>query len=172
MIRQREIPDMFEQSMPDVFPETDPGNFTWIEEMQKWIMTVFHKYQWDLNYGNPEVFIEILDIILYWANQGADVLRLDAVAFLWKKIGTPCQNERKAHLILQVEGLLPGNSSGVLFIAEAIVAPIEIAKYFGEDAIVAKECEIAYDATVLLYFGIDWLPTIQSCSTEVSKACH
>ena len=98
----REVPDMFEQSMPEVFPETDPGNFTWNPEMEKWVMTVFHDYQWDLNYSNPTVFIEMLDIILFWANQGVDILRLDAVAFLWKKIGTSCQNERKAHLILQL----------------------------------------------------------------------
>jgi len=98
----REVPDMFEQSMPQVFPETDPGNFTWNPEMQKWVMTVFHNYQWDLNYSNPTVFIEMLDIIMFWANQGVDVLRLDTVAFLWKKIGTSCQNERKAHLILQL----------------------------------------------------------------------
>ncbi|MBA2484394.1 MAG: alpha-amylase, partial [Nitrosomonas sp.] len=63
----REVPDMFEQSMPEIFPETDPGNFTWDESMQKWVMTVFHHYQWDLNYRNPSVFIEMLDIILFWA---------------------------------------------------------------------------------------------------------
>lgn len=146
----REVPDMFEQTMPDIFPETDPGNFTWNEEMQKWVMTVFHTYQWDLNFGNPAVFIEILDILLFWANQGADVLRLDAVAFLWKRLGTTCQNERNAHLILQLlKDCCQVTAPGVLFIAEAIVAPIEVVKYFGEDAIVAKECEIAYNATMM-----------------------
>jgi amylosucrase len=146
----RDIPDVFEQSMPQVFPETDPGNFTWNEEMGKWVMTVFHGYQWDLNYANPCVFIEMLDILLFWANQGVDVLRLDAVAFLWKQIGTTCQNERKAHLILQLlKDCCQVTAPGVLFIAEAIVAPIEIIKYFGEDAIVAKECEIAYNATLM-----------------------
>ncbi|MGA9574290.1 MAG: alpha-amylase family glycosyl hydrolase, partial [Lysobacterales bacterium] len=98
----REVPDMFEETMPEVFPENAPGNFTWDESMKRWVMTVFNNYQWDLNYGNPAVFIEMLDILLFWANQGADILRLDAVAFLWKKIGTTCQNEREAHLILQL----------------------------------------------------------------------
>jgi amylosucrase len=141
---------MFEQSMPEIFPETSPGNFTWNPEMQKWVMTVFHDYQWDLNYSNPNVFIEMLDIILFWANQGVDILRLDAVAFLWKKIGTSCQNERKAHLILQLmKDCCQVTAPGVLFIAEAIVAPVEVIKYFGEDAIVAKECEIAYNATLM-----------------------
>ena len=146
----RDIPDMFEESMPEIFPETAPGNFTFDEAMGKWAMTVFNDYQWDLNYSNPRVFIEMLDIILFWANQGADIVRLDAVAFLWKKIGTTCQNEREAHLILQLmKDCSQVTAPGVLFIAEAIVAPVEITKYFGEDAVIAKECEIAYNATFM-----------------------
>lgn len=150
----RNIPDMFEQSMPEIFPETAPGNFTWDEQMGRWVMTVFNDFQWDLNYGNPAVFIEMLDILLYWANQGADILRLDAVAFLWKKIGSTCQNEREAHLILQLlKDCCQVAAPGVLFIAEAIVAPVEVIKYFGEDAVIAKECEIAYNAT---YMALLW----------------
>lgn len=146
----RTIPDMFEQTMPEVFPETSPGNFTWDEPMNRWVMTVFNSYQWDLNYKNPEVFIEMLDVILFWANQGVDILRLDAVAFLWKKIGSTCQNEREAHLILQLlKDCCQVTAPGVLFIAEAIVAPVEVIKYFGEDAVIAKECEIAYNATLM-----------------------
>lgn len=184
----REIPDMFEQTMPQIFPETDPGNFTWNDDMQKWVMTVFHDYQWDLNYSNPKVFIEMLDIILFWANQGVDVLRLDAVAFLWKKIGTSCQNERNAHLILQLlKDCCQVTAPGVLFIAEAIVAPVEVIKYFGEDAIIAKECEIAYNATFmallwdgiathnakLLYQGLKNLPAKLERATWLNYArCH
>jgi amylosucrase len=146
----RDIPDMFEETMPEIFPETAPGNFTWDATMEKWVMTVFNRFQWDLNYSNPDVFIEMLDIILFWANQGADIVRLDAVAFLWKKIGTTCQNEREAHLILQLmKDCCQVTAPGVLFIAEAIVAPVEITKYFGEDAVIAKECEIAYNATFM-----------------------
>jgi amylosucrase len=141
---------MFEATMPEIFPETAPGNFTWDETMEKWVMTVFNNYQWDLNYANPSVFIEMVDIILFWANQGADIIRLDAVAFLWKKIGTTSQNEREAHLILQLmKDCCQVTAPGVLFIAEAIVAPLEIIKYFGEDAVIAKECEIAYNATFM-----------------------
>ncbi|MGD8526476.1 MAG: alpha-amylase family glycosyl hydrolase [Thioalkalispiraceae bacterium] len=146
----RNVPDMFEQSMPEIFPETSPGNFVWDEQMGRWVMSVFNSYQWDLNYSNPAVFIEMLDVILFWANQGADILRLDAVAFLWKKIGSTCQNEREAHLILQLlKDCCQVTAPGVLFIAEAIVAPVEVAKYFGEDAVIAKECEIAYNATFM-----------------------
>ncbi|MEO6974536.1 MAG: amylosucrase [Gallionella sp.] len=146
----RETPDIYEETMPEIFPNNAPGNFTWDAEMGKWVMTVFNNYQWDLNYRNPAVLIEMIDIILFWANKGADILRLDAVAFLWKKIGSTCQNEREAHLLLQLmKDCCQVTAPGVLFIAEAIVAPSEIAKYFGEDAINAKECEIAYNATFM-----------------------
>lgn len=146
----RGIPDAYEEAMPEIFPATAPGNFTWDEDMGKWVMTVFNSYQWDLNYRNPAVLIEMIDVILYWANMGADILRLDAVAFLWKKIGSTCQNEREAHLILRLmKDCCQVTAPGVLFIAEAIVAPSEIAKYFGEHAIYSKECEIAYNATLM-----------------------
>jgi amylosucrase len=184
----RDIPDLYEQALPEVFPETSPGNFTFDERMGKWVMTVFNNYQWDLNYSNPTVFIEMLDIILFWANQGADILRLDAVAFLWKKIGTTSQNEREAHLLLQLfKDCCQVTAPGVLFIAEAIVAPVEIIKYFGEDAVVAKECEIAYNATYmallwdalatknakLLNQGIDSLPAKLDRATWLNYVrCH
>ncbi|MFM1797868.1 MAG: hypothetical protein RLZZ117_146 [Cyanobacteriota bacterium] len=146
----RSIPDLYEQTMPEVFPESSPGNFTWNQQMGRWVMTVFYNYQWDLNYANPEVFIAMLSVILFWVNEGVDVIRLDAVAFIWKRLGSSCQNERNAHLILQLlKDCCQVTAPGVLFIAEAIVTPLEVTKYFGEDAIVAKECEIAYNATLM-----------------------
>ena len=184
----REIPDMFEETMPEIFPETSPGNFTWDEEMQKWVMTVFNDFQWDLNYTNPEVFIEMMEVILFLANKGTDIVRLDAVAFLWKKVGSTCQNEREAHLILRLMKVCcQVVAPGVLFIAEAIVAPLEIVKYFGENAITAKECEIAYNATFmallwdavatkntkLLYQGIQSLPDKLERATWLNYIrCH
>lgn len=150
IFKNKDVPNMFEKTLPEVFPETSPGNFTWDEEMEKWVMTVFNHYQWDLNYQNPSVFIEMLDILLFWANKGVDILRLDAVAFLWKKIGGNSQNEQEAHIILQLfKDCCQITAPGVVFIAEAIVAPVEIVKYFGEDAINAKECEIAYNPTLM-----------------------
>jgi len=188
IFNNRDVPDMFEESMPEIFPETSPGNFTWDEEMGKWVMTVFNNYQWDLNYSNPAVFIEMVDVILFWANRGADIVRLDAVAFLWKKIGSNCQNLQEAHLILQLmKDCCQVTAPGVLFIAEAIVAPLEIIKYFGEDAVIAKECEIAYNATFmallwdavatknakLLKQGIRSLPTKLDRATWLNYVrCH
>jgi amylosucrase len=100
MYPDRTIPDEYEKSMPEIFPESAPGNFTYIKECDKWVMTVFHNYQWDLNYTNPEVFVEMLDNIFFYANLGVDMLRIDAPAFIWKQIGTTCQNLPKAHTIL------------------------------------------------------------------------
>ena len=157
MFADREVPDLYEQTMPEIFPETAPGNFSFDEASGSWVMTVFNRYQWDLNYTNPRVLIEMIDVILYWANHGVDIVRLDAVAFLWKRLGTTCQNLREAHLILQLmKDCCQVVAPGVLFIAEAIVAPVEIIRYFGEDAVIAKECEIAYNATfmALLWDGI------------------
>ncbi|MEW5903003.1 MAG: amylosucrase [Pseudomonadota bacterium] len=184
----RSMPDQYEAAMPEIFPLTAPGNFTWDEAMGKWVMTVFNHYQWDLNYHNPAVFIEMVDIILYWANKGVDILRLDAVAFLWKKPGSRCQNEREAHLLLQLmKDCCQVTAPGVLFIAEAIVAPGEITKYFGDDAIMAKECEIAYNATLmallwdavatknarLLNLGIQHLPAKLERATWLNYVrCH
>lgn len=188
MYPDRTIPDMFEASMPEVFPEHAPGSFTFNPETNQWVMTVFNHYQWDLNYTNPSVLIEMVKIILFWANKGVDILRLDAVAFLWKKIGSSCQNEREAHLILQLlKDCCQVTAPGVIFIAEAIVAPIEIIKYFGEDAINAKECEIAYNATfmallwdavatkrtVLLTKGVEDLPEKLDRATWLNYLrCH
>ncbi len=149
MFDDRLIPDQFENYMPEIFPVSAPGNFTYLESIEKWVMTVFHQYQWDLNYRNPQVFCEMMGNLLFLANQGVDLLRLDAPAFLWKKMGTNCQNLGKAHLLLKLmkrcsEVVAPG----VKFIAEAIVAPHEIMRYFGEN-IDDKECEIAYHAPLM-----------------------
>ncbi len=146
----RNLPDQFEKTLPEVFPETAPGSFTWNETLQQWVMTVFNHYQWDLNYTHPAVFTEMADIILFWANQGADILRLDAPAFIWKKLGTASQNQREAHLLLQLfKDCAQIVCPGVLFIAEAIVAPKEIIKYFGDNPLEGRECEIAYNATLM-----------------------
>jgi amylosucrase len=144
----RQMPDELEKTMPEVFPESSPGNFTYIEELDKWVMTVFHNYQWDLNYRNPAVFNEMLDNIFFCANLGVDVLRIDAPAFLWKKVGTNSQNLEEAHLIIQlIKQCVQVATPGMALLAEAIVSPIEIMKYFGENDFVARESDFAYNAT-------------------------
>jgi amylosucrase len=146
----RHIPDLFEESLPEVFPETAPGNFTYIPEMSRWVMTVFNQYQWDLNYTNPEVFLSMLENLVHLSNKGVDVIRFDALAFLWKKIGTSSQNLPEAHRLIALFRLcLQVVAPGVIILAEAIVAPREIIRYFGEGILEGNECEIAYHATFM-----------------------
>ena len=148
--RDRQIPDQYEQSMPQVFPDTSPGNFTWVEEANQWVMTVFNNYQWDLNYTNPSVFNEMLKNLLFMANLGADVLRMDALAFMWKRIGTGGQNLPEAHLLIQTfKACVQIARPATIFLAEAIVAPQEIIGYFGHASTVSNECDLAYNATLM-----------------------
>lgn len=151
MYPDRAVPDLFEASLPEVFPETAPGNFTWRSEIERWVMTVFHSYQWDLNYSNPRVFLEMAGILLDLANQGVDILRLDAVPYLWKRIGTSSQNLPEAHVLVRLMNACARVSApGVAFIAEAIVQPREIARYFGEGEWAGRECELAYNASLMV----------------------
>jgi amylosucrase len=144
----RTLPDEYDRSMPEIFPESAPGNFTYIPECNKWVMTVFHNYQWDLNYTNPMVFVEMLDNIIFYANLGIDLLRIDAPAFIWKQPGTTCQNLPQAHTLLQlIKQCVQVATPGMALLGEAIVAPREIIKYFGTGRYTAEECDFAYNAT-------------------------
>ena len=144
----RALPDQLEKTMPEVFPESAPGSFTYVPELNKWVMSVFHNYQWDLNFRNPAVFNEMLSIIFYYANIGVDILRIDAPAFLWKQAGTNSQNLEQAHIILQlIKTCVQVATPGMALLAEAIVAPQEIMKYFGKGENISNESDFAYNAT-------------------------
>lgn len=148
MYDNRDIPDQLDATMPEIFPESSPGSFSFVPECNKWVMTVFHHYQWDLNYTNPDVFSAMLENIFFYANLGVDILRIDAPAFIWKQMGTTCQNLPQAHTLLRlIKHCVHIATPGMALLGEAIVAPKEIMKYFGTDAFVAKECDIAYNAT-------------------------
>ncbi|MFC3879057.1 amylosucrase [Algoriphagus namhaensis] len=148
MYENRWLPNQFDASMPEIFPESSPGNFTFVEECQKWVMTVFHNYQWDLNFRNPRVLIEMVDHILFYANLGVDILRIDAPAFIWKETGTSSQNLPQVHTLLQlIKACVKVSTPGMALLGEAIVSPKEIIKYFGTGEAKAKECDFAYNAT-------------------------
>lgn len=141
----RAMPDQFERSLPEVFPEMAPGNFTFDDALDGWVWTTFNTYQWDLNYANPELMVEMLDIMLHLANTGVDVLRLDAVAFTWKRLGTNCQNQPEAHLIAQAyRAMLAIAAPATLLKAEAIVAPADLLPYLGVHHLQRAECHVAY----------------------------
>jgi amylosucrase len=148
------LPDEYNRTMPDIFPESAPGNFTWVPECNKWVMTVFHNYQWDLNFRNPKVLVEMIDTIFFYANLGVDILRIDAPAFIWKEFGTNCQNLPAAHILLQlIKQAVQIATPGMALLGEAIVAPNEIMKYFGTGDKVAEECDFAYNAT---HMALQW----------------
>ncbi|MCB0036000.1 MAG: hypothetical protein KDE51_18340, partial [Anaerolineales bacterium] len=153
----RTMPDQYERTLREIFPASDPGSFRHYPEMKyddqegAWVWTTFHEYQWDLNYGNPAVFGEMLDVILNLANHGIEIFRMDAVAFMWKKLGTACENLPEAHAILQAFRTLTYIACpGIIFKAEAIVAPKDVVPYFGTGRMAGKECEVAYHNSLMV----------------------
>ncbi|MFB6286575.1 MAG: alpha-amylase family glycosyl hydrolase [Candidatus Bipolaricaulia bacterium] len=146
----RTRPDRFEETVPEVFPDFAPGNFTYVEALDRWVWTSFYDFQWDLDYRNPALFVQMLHEMMVQANVGADVLRLDAVPFLWKEVGTNCRNLPECHWILRAyRALMDVAAPGVLFKSEAITTPSEIIRYLGTDGNEGKECDIAYNATLM-----------------------
>jgi len=139
------IPKQFNLTVPEVFPEVSPGNFTFYDSINKWVFTSFYDYQWDLNYQNPLVFEKIIDILLHLANKGIDMIRLDAIPFMWKQLGHSCRNHPTIHKLLQMFNLIIQIvAPSVALLGEAIVAPEEIVKYCGAKS---SECDLIYNAT-------------------------
>jgi amylosucrase len=146
----RTEPDAYERTLHEVFPDTAPGSFTQVPGLG-WVWTSFHDYQWDLNYANPVVFRAMLGTMLALANRGIDVLRLDAVPFLWKRLGTDCQNQPEAHLLLQAfRALTRLAAPGLVLKAEAIVSPEMLAQYLGAHDRFRPECDLAYDNQLMV----------------------
>jgi len=184
----RTLPDLYEKSLPEVFPDFAPGNFSFVPEINQWVWTTFNDFQWDLNYRNPDVFRAMLAEMLFLANLGADVLRLDAVPFLWKEMGTDCQNREEAVMLLVIYRYLTRLvAPGVLFKSEAIVSPEHIIRYLGAGGYPGKACEIGYNATLmnhlwhaaacgntmLLSTTLSQLPPIPETSTWINYLrCH
>jgi amylosucrase len=147
----RTQPDAFERTLPEVFPEFAPGNFTWDEDLAAWVWTTFNGFQWDVNWSNPAVFAEYAEIVLWLANLGVDVLRLDAIAFVWKRLGTSCQNQPEVHSVAQgLRALLRIAAPAVLLKAEAIVAPDDLVHYLGRGRHHGKVSDLAYHNTLMV----------------------
>ena len=146
----RTEPDRYERTLPEVFPDLAPGSFTHVPELG-WVWTSFHDYQWDLNWANPATFRAMLGVMLDLANRGIDALRLDAVPFLWKRMGTDCQNQPEAHRIVQAfRALTRLAAPGLVLKAEAIVAPEMLAQYLGAHGRFRPECDLAYDNQLMV----------------------
>ena len=141
-------PNEFEKTVPQVFPTTAPGNFSWCEEAGKVVMTTFYPYQWDLNYANPAVFNDMTENMLYLCNQGVDIIRLDAVPYIWKKLGTNCRNLPQVHELVRLmrmvcEIVCPGT----LLLGEVVMEPSKVVPYFG--SVEKPECHLLYNVTTM-----------------------
>jgi amylosucrase len=148
-----DLPKQYEQTLVEVFPDNAPGNFTHYPDIGKWVWTTFNEHQWDLNWANPAVFLEIVEVMLFLANKGVDVLRLDAVAFMWKRMGTRCQSEPEVHMLLQaLRACSRIASAAVLHLEEAIVAPSEMLPYLGRGRHDGKEGNLAYHNSLMVQF--------------------
>ena len=143
-----DIPAEYEKTVPQVFPTTAPGNFTWLEDCRKHVLTTFYPYQWDLDYRNPVVFNEMMYNFLFFANLGVDVIRIDAVPYIWKELGTSCRNLPKVHTIVRMmrmsgEIVCPG----ILLLGEVVMEPAKVVPYFG--TVEKPECHMLYNVTTM-----------------------
>ena len=145
MFPDRTMPDAYERNLREIFPDEHPGAFTYFPDIERWVWTTFHTFQWDLNYANPAVFNAMAEEMLALANVGVEVLRLDAVAFIWKQLGTGCENLPEAHILIQAFNAVARIAApAMLFKSEAIVHPDEVVKYIGPD-----ECQLSYNPLLM-----------------------
>lgn len=143
-----DIPSIYEQTVPQVFPTTAPGNFTWISDAGHFVLTTFYPYQWDLNYRNPRVFNEMMYNFLYLANKGIDIIRIDAVPYIWKELHTQCRNLPQVHTIVRMMRMISEIvCPGVILLGEVVMEPEKVIPYFG--TVEKPECHMLYNVTTM-----------------------
>ena len=142
------IPAEYEKTVPQVFPTTAPGNFTWLEDCGQYVMTTFYPYQWDLNYRNPRVFNEMMGNFLFLANRGMDIIRIDAVPYIWKQLGTGCRNLPQVHTIVRMMRMIGEIvCPSVILLGEVVMEPVKVVPYFG--TVDKPECHLLYNVTTM-----------------------
>ena len=142
------IPSLYEKTVPQVFPTTAPGNFTYLQEEGHFVMTTFYPYQWDLNYKNPRVFNEMMYNFLYLANKGIDIIRIDAVPYIWKELNTSCRNLSQVHTIVRMMRMIGEIvCPGILLLGEVVMEPEKVVPYFG--TVEKPECHMLYNVTTM-----------------------
>lgn len=143
-----DIPARYEETVPQVFPTTAPGNFTWLPEIGHYVLTTFYPYQWDLNYRNPRVFNEMMYNFLFLANQGMDIIRIDAVPYIWKELGTSCRNLKEVHTIVRMMRMIAEIvCPSVMLLGEVVMEPEKVVPYFG--TVEKPECHMLYNVTTM-----------------------
>jgi sucrose phosphorylase len=115
-------------------------------EGTKWLWTTFSRDQVDLNYANPRVLLEVLDVLLFYAQRGASMIRLDAIPYLWKELGTSCAHRPQTHeLIRLIRDVLDRAAPQVLLLTETNVPHRENVSYFGNRG---DEAQMIYNFTL------------------------
>lgn len=143
-----EIPKKYEETVPQVFPTTAPGNFTYLPDLNHYVLTTFYPYQWDLNYKNPRVFNEMMYNFLFLANQGIDVIRIDAVPYIWKELGTKSRNLPQVHTIVRMMRMIGEIvCPSVILLGEVVMEPEKVVPYFG--TVEKPECHMLYNVTTM-----------------------
>lgn len=143
-----DIPARYEETVPQVFPTTAPGNFTWLPEIGHYVLTTFYPYQWDLNYRNLRVFNEMMYNFLFLANQGMDIIRIDAVPYIWKELGTSCRNLKEVHTIVRMMRMIAEIvCPSVILLGEVVMEPEKVVPYFG--TVEKPECHMLYNVTTM-----------------------
>lgn len=143
-----DIPAQYERTVPQVFPTTAPGNFTYLPEIGHFVLTSFYPYQWDLNYKNPRVFNEMMYNFLFLANVGIDVMRIDAVPYIWKELGTDCRNLKQVHTIVRMMRMIGEIvCPSIVLLGEVVMEPTKVAPYFG--TVEKPECHMLYNVTTM-----------------------
>jgi len=166
----RRQPNRWERTLPEVFPDTAPGNFTRLPD-GRWVWTTFNTFQWDLNWSNPRVFLEMLDVLLSLADRGVEVFRLDAVAFMWKRLGTNCQNQPEVHDLLQaLRACARITAPAVIFKAEAIVGPDDLVRYLGVGRHHGHVSDMAYHNSLMVQFWSALATRDTRLATQVLRA--
>jgi amylosucrase len=136
----RRMPDAYDQTVREIFPDQHPGAFSQLAD-GRWVWTTFNSFQWDLNYSNPATFTAMAEEMLFIANLGVDILRMDAVAFIWKQLGTDCENLPQAHALIRAFNAVARIAApSLLFKSEAIVHPDKVVQY-----IAPNECQLSYN---------------------------
>ena len=136
-----------------IFIDTEVSNWTWDPVAGQYYWHRFFSHQPDLNYDNPDVQDEMLNVLRFWLDLGIDGFRLDAVPYLFEREGTICENLPETHEYLKrVRAEIDANYADRVMLAEANQWPADVVHYFGE----GNECHMAFQFPVMprLFMGI------------------
>ena len=159
-----------------IFSDTEQSNWTWDPVARAFYWHRFFHHQPDLNFDNPEVRLAVLKVMRYWFDQGVDGLRLDAVAHLFEREGTTCENLPETHNFLkEIRRDMDQRYADRVLLAEANDQSQHVLEYFGDD----DECHMAFHFPLMprLFLGIfreeaSPIVDIVEATREIPDACQ